>query len=258
MNDIIYVGKHTITYNVTKHIHNNWELIYCTSGKGEIIFHNRSLPYEEDSVALIPPKEPHINYGEEGFTNIHVILDDPSFNVTEGTVISGLTNGFLRDAFAAAFYYYSTTEPESNALLPIYGTLIGTLIESMVTEGTEHNSVVTQIVDIILKNYPDANFDLNACLESFSFSTEYLKRVFKQELGMTPRQYLMERRLENAARSLAIGGENHNISQITRQCGFSDPLYFSKLFKKRYGVSPKNYSQKQPLVADSDSTKIYL
>ncbi|MBQ1788195.1 MAG: helix-turn-helix transcriptional regulator, partial [Erysipelotrichaceae bacterium] len=91
-----------------------------------------------------------------------------------------------------------------------------------------------------------------------SFSTEYLKRVFKQELGMTPRQYLRERRLENAARIRAIGDENHTISEITRQCGFNDPLYFSKLFKKRYGVSPKNYSQKQPLVADSDSTKIYL
>lgn len=258
MNDIIYVGKHTITYSVTKHIHNNWELIYCTGGKGEMVFPEKTISYEEDSIAVIPPQLPHTNRGSEGFTNIHMIMQEPSFSNTDPVIISGLKNGFLRDAFAAAFYYYSTTEPKNNALLPIYGQLIGTMIESMVSGETEYNEVVHQIADIILKNYPDPNFDLNECLESFSFSTEYLKRIFKQEIGMTPRQFLTERRLENAARSLAIGAESSNISQIARQCGFNDPLYFSKMFKKRYGVSPKNYKQEQPAVADSDSTKIYL
>ncbi len=258
MNDIIYVGKHAITYSVTKHIHNKWEMIYCTSGKGEITFASRVIQYEEDTVVVIPPRVPHTNRGSDGFTNIHIILDDPSFNGTEPFIVTGLKNGFLRDAFSAAFYFYSTNTPESSVLLPIYGQLIVSMVESMSTGEIKYNEVVHQIADMILKNYPDPNFDLNGCLQSFSFSTEYLKRIFKQEMGMTPSRFLTEKRLENAAKSLAIGGENKNISQIARQCGFNDPLYFSKMFKRKYGVSPKNYKAEQPIAADSDSSKIYL
>ncbi len=258
MNDIIYVGKHTLTYSVTKHLHSHWELIYCTGGSGEMSFSDRTLRYEEDSLTVIPPMLPHVNHGTRGFTNIHIVLANPSFNTDVPIVISGLKNGFMRDAFSAAFYFYSGSGAERGTLLPIYGQLIAAMLETMISGNEDSNEVVHQIIDTILKNYPDPNFDLNSCLESFSFSTEYLKRIFKQEAGMTPRQYLMEMRLDNAAKILAVGDESQNISQIARQCGFQDPLYFSKLFKRKYGVSPKYYKQDQPVIADSDSTKIYL
>lgn len=260
MNEIIYVGKHTLTYSVTKHLHKNWELIYCTSGSGELVFSNKSIPYCEDSIVIIPPMMPHTNKSDLGFTNIHVVIADPSIKIAEPIILSGLKNHHLRNAFSAVFYYNSTGGAESAALLPIYGQLIMTILESMVSTEAAYSEIVRQISDSILKNYPDPNFNLNETLHAFSFSTEYLKRIFKQEMGMTPRQYLTEKRLENAAKNLAMGGENISISQIARLSGYSDPLYFSKIFKSRYGVSPKNYKQEtvQPTAADSDSTKIYL
>lgn len=260
MNDIIYVGKHSLTYSVTKHLHKNWELIYCTSGQGELVYAGRIYPYEEDTVTIIPPNCPHINKSDGGFTNIHTQISDAALNITEPVVITGLKNKNLRNAFEGLFYYYSEGNSESGVLLPIYSQLIITMIEAMISRDEKYTDVVRQIVDEILKNYPDPNFDLNGCLHSYSFSTEYLKRIFKQELGMTPRQFLTEKRLENAAKNLTIGSEKLNVSEIARKCGYTDPLYFSKLFKNRYGVSPKNYKQviSLPNVTDSDSTKIYL
>ncbi|MBQ7992075.1 MAG: AraC family transcriptional regulator [Solobacterium sp.] len=257
MNDIVYVGKHPLTYYVPKHMHNYCELIYCTSGSGELQFANRTLKYSEDSLAVIPPMTMHTNSGNDGFTNIHCVISDMSLNIQEPIVISGLKNGHLRNAFSALFYYYSLDRQAQSALIPIYAQLIVASIETMISTETSFNDIVRQISDTIAKNYVDPNFDLNQYLVSFSFSTEYLKRIFRQEMGMTPRQYLTEIRLENAAKILSLENPGLNISQVSRQCGFNDPLYFSKLFKRKYGVSPKNYINDDPVPGDSDSTKIY-
>ena len=66
--------------------------------------------------------------------------------------------------------------------------------------------------------------------------------MFKKETGLTPLQYLTDRRLENAASTLSTYLGKGNISETARLCGFGDPLYFSRLFKKKYGVSPRSYT----------------
>ena len=43
MNDIIYVGRHAITLRVSDHAHESCELIYCTSGSGELRFKDKVL-----------------------------------------------------------------------------------------------------------------------------------------------------------------------------------------------------------------------
>lgn len=257
MNDIVFVGKHSLTYVVPKHMHNHCELIYCTSGNGEIQFANKTLRYGEDSVVIIPPMTLHTNRGTDSFTNIHCVMRDLSINIQEPVLISGLKNGHLRNAFSALFYYFSVDSQASKALLPVYAHLIITTIETMIDTESSYTDIVRQISDTIAKNYVDPCFDLNKYLISFSFSTEYLKRIFRQEMGVTPRQYLTEIRLENAAKILSNENTGLNISQVARQCGYNDPLYFSKLFKRKYGVSPKNYTDDEPAPGDSDSTKIY-
>ena len=38
MNNILYVGKHALTWTVSRHVHQSWELIFCTGGSGEMVF----------------------------------------------------------------------------------------------------------------------------------------------------------------------------------------------------------------------------
>ena len=259
MNDIIYVGRHALTLRVSDHAHESWELIYCTSGSGEIRFDDRTLSYGKDSVVIIPPMVSHSNWSDSGFTNIHVNIVDSTLNFKEPVILSCSSNDFLRQAFEAAFYYYSNNGIGRTTLLPVYGQLIAATAH-MLASDIAHSEVVQQIINDILKNYPDADYDLNAYLQSLPFSFEYLKKMFKNEVGMTPRQYLTDKRLENAANNLALSGCGSSISQIARQSGFQEPLYFSRLFKKKYGVSPKNYTPDKlvPPTTDSDSTKIIL
>ena len=261
MNGILFVGKHTKTYQVPRHFHTSWELIYCTGGSGELVFNRRVLPYREHSLAIIPPRIPHLNRSQTGFTNIHmnIATDELNIPMTEPTLLQSLESSYLESTFNAAFYFYSNGGVGQSVILPIYSQLIVTMLKVMDTDYS-HSNVVQILTDHILQNYPDAGFDLAAYLRSLPFSTEYLTRLFRKEMGMTPRQYLMDRRLENAASSLALMDGSLNISQIARQCGFSDALYFSKVFKQRYGVSPKYYrpSNFGPPSTDSDGIKTLL
>lgn len=258
MNNIIYVGKHALTWTVSRHMHKGWELIYCTSGSGEMIFEDRTLGYGAHDVALIPPMLPHSNQSVEGFTNIHMNLMDAALPSTEPLIIRADSTGFLLDAFKAAFYYYSEAAV-GRALLPIYGQLITAFLTAY-QPFRHYSEVVQQIEDNILHHYPDCSYDLNAYLSSLPFNTEYLKKIFKKETGLTPLQYLTEKRLENAASTLSTFYGKGNVSETARLCGFSDPLYFSRLFKKKYGVSPRNYSGEAapPRNPGPDGMKIML
>ena len=100
-----------------------------------------------------------------------------------------------------------------------------------------------QIESAIIRNYPDCDFELDEFLRSFPFSDDYLRKMFKRETGVTPHRFLSDKRLEIAASCL---GSTHtgtqNVTEVAHLCGFREPLYFSRMFKKKYGVAPSNYS----------------
>lgn len=258
MNNITYVGKHALTWSVSRHVHRDWELIYCTGGSGKLVFEDRTLSYADHDVAVIPPMVPHLNRSREGFTNIHMNVADAALPSGEPLMIRGDSNGFLLDAFQAAFYYYSQAHL-GRTLLPVYGELITAFLAAY-QPFRRHSEVVQQVEDSILQHYPDCAYDLNAYLGSLPFNTEYLKKMFKKETGLTPLQYLTNKRLENAARTLSTYFGKGNVSETARMCGFSDPLYFSRLFKKKYGVSPRNYTGEEDALqaAGPEDMKILL
>lgn len=68
-------------------------------------------------------------------------------------------------------------------------------------------------------------------------SDTYFRSLFREAFGMTPKQYILSRRL-NHAKGLLDNGEYDSIAQAAQLSGFEDPLYFSKAFKARYGHPP--------------------
>ena len=56
-------------------------------------------------------------------------------------------------------------------------------------------------------------------------------------MGVSPQQYLIDLRLRNA-RDLLISTDL-SISEVARSVGYDDPLYFSRLYRKHYGLSPR-------------------
>ncbi len=70
-------------------------------------------------------------------------------------------------------------------------------------------------------------------------NTDYFSRLFKSHTGMTPRAWLIERRLKRACQLLASADET--VEQVAYQCGFNCPFHFSRGFKRRFGIPPASY-----------------
>ena len=70
-------------------------------------------------------------------------------------------------------------------------------------------------------------------------SEDYLTRVFNRELKMSPWDYLNRYRMLHAQNLLRTTG--HNIGVVAQMVGFNDQAYFSRVFKKRNGMTPQEY-----------------
>ena len=260
MNEIIYAGKHLITFSVSRHAHSSWEFIYCTSGSGQLSFDGGVIPYQAGDVVVIPPLIYHQNESESGFTNIHLNIRDAALNLKAPQLIRDDGNHFMLDAFTAAFYHFGMNPGRQSMVLSAYANLIVSLLLDSLSAPTR-NPIVDEIMNAIVLSYPDENFELDQYLRSLHFNYDYLRKLFKREVGVTPHQFLVDTRLQAAAERLGSpDGQTISISEVAHLCGFREPLYFSKIFRKKYAMSPSRFQahvreQENP-VADAESIKI--
>ena len=93
--------------------------------------------------------------------------------------------------------------------------------------------------------YIDTHFDqpvsLQMLAECAGYSSAHLCRKFKSLCGVSPMQYLNHIRCENASRMLCDSGLS--VTEACFTAGFNDPNYFSKVFKKIYGKSPRAFKK---------------
>ena len=100
-----------------------------------------------------------------------------------------------------------------------------------------------QVKHYIDEHYTDSNLSLGQISRHFNYNSRYLSAAFKKQLQLSIPQYITAVRLQNACAMLERGSSC--IKDVAIQCGFSDALYFSKVFKKEMHLSPKAFLAKQ-------------
>ncbi len=106
------------------------------------------------------------------------------------------------------------------------------------SEGGEHY-VVEQTKSILEKEY-NQNFELERLAETVGMNASYISRLFKYKTGQTITEYLIGIRIAKA-KELLTGRPDLKNYEIAEMVGYSDPVYFNKLFKKICGMTPKDY-----------------
>ena len=96
-------------------------------------------------------------------------------------------------------------------------------------------------IKIIEKNISNADFDIPSFCEELGLSKSVLFIKVKAWTDFTPKQFIQHIRLKRAARYLEQG--KISIGQISYKVGFNDQKYFSRIFKSKFGKTPKEYAQ---------------
>ena len=103
----------------------------------------------------------------------------------------------------------------------------------------KYADVILKAKHFIEQNYADQNTTLTTVAEEVCLSPNHFSTIFSQECKTTFIEYLTNVRLENAKRLMRE--TDMKGYDIAYECGFSDPHYFSYIFKKNTGLSPREY-----------------
>ena len=264
---IIYVKKDLNNNFNDYHQHDVCEIIYIEEGEIEYFIDNAKYIVQSGDFILIPPHTTHklikINNPE---TKRIVLLFDreyiKQFN-TDKTDLSMIfknikLNGNHLIKIRSAFK--SRIDSHFNLLEELYlsneygdDVLFNTTFVSLITR--MNKGVNFSEVDNYYKNYSsffkkinsyiDSHIDCKILLSDISdyvgLSESRLSHLFKEYLGISVLQYIINKRLTIAKDMLKIGT---SINDVCSKCGFQDYSSFLRTFKKKFNISPKAY-QKQ-------------
>ena len=101
---------------------------------------------------------------------------------------------------------------------------------------TRAKKIIDGVKEYIQKNYMDNELSVERIAHNIYLDSSYIRRVFAKELDTTVTDYLTNIRLQKARELLCSG--NIKLAEISEMVGYSDAGYFSKCFKKKFGVSP--------------------
>lgn len=115
------------------------------------------------------------------------------------------------------------------------------LFSVLLEQDTKEVKYEKMAYDYICANYMN-KINIDDISDLVGVNRNYLSRLFKQSYGITMQQFLINTRLTH---SIALLKDNIPVAQAANLVGYDDVFNYSKMFKKNYGVSPKNYVKRE-------------
>ncbi|WP_054636585.1 response regulator [Thalassobacillus sp. C254] len=120
----------------------------------------------------------------------------------------------------------------------------------------EQRSSVIEKINSYIKSNIDEKLTLEQLARVVHLHPQYISRLFKQEMGMTFTDFITKKRIEKSKELLVKSKKN--ITEISELCGFSDPNYFSRVFRKMEGEPPMQYRKNETLLRKEKLNKHYF
>lgn len=147
-------------------------------------------------------------------------------------------------------YINTSSISEIHIELIQYMEYILTQVHASKTSNT--SVIVRKIKEYIQANYMVSGLCLEQIADALDVNLQYMCFLFKKKTDMTIGNYILQTRMDMASRLFKRTG--YNVSEVAEKVGFEDMGYFSKCFKKYFGVSPKQYQNICQTEKNSDRT----
>ena len=106
----------------------------------------------------------------------------------------------------------------------------------------EQSDLISKVVTLTQRNFTDPALSISLIADELKYDQKYLSSVFKKKKGISYTKYLREMRIKHAIFLMEQGVVS--VKNVAILSGFSDALYFSKIFTASEGISPKAYIYK--------------
>ena len=251
----ISISKYEGDWQSLPHTHQFSELFYVLSGEGAFYIEDDKIPVKADDLMII---NPHVEHTEKTLPN------DPMEYIVFG--VEGLAFSFIDpdqdNTKGYSFYSYGSDKNqfinfaqlmmrEFQEKKPGFEKVCHGLLQVLLVyiSRKQNLSVISdssfQLSKecALAKRYIDANYAKNITLDSLAEITHinkfYLAHSFTECIGQSPINYLTDRRLE-ACKELLVSS-SLSVAQVATSVGFSSQSYFSQIFRKKTGMTPRQY-----------------
>jgi len=224
-------------------------LMYCISGQGVIEVENRRYVIREETAFCIPKNKRHCYYAsrEEPWSIFWVHFKGDRtryFPLEQCEVIdinSGPANNRMMFLFDLLFRVLERNYTLGNF---IYISQVLSLIlaevyhREKVDETSKQNKHITMVIRYMYKHINE-NIALEDLSREMDLSKSYLNAIFKKYAQRAPIDFFINLKMQEACKLLK--STDLYISEVGRELGYEDQYYFSRIFKKVVGISPREY-----------------
>lgn len=218
-------------------------VILITNGSGSFNFNHKNIPFSKGALIFgfkgenfsSKPQNDcqymYINFDgnrtEELFRRFSISPKNRYFEGLDGII------PLWRDSLASASEQTIDLASES-ILLYTFSRLF--------KNPTKRDNLINKILEISEEEFTDTELSVNSISDILGYNSKYISHIFKEKVGITYSEYLRNLRIKYAVSLFDHGIDS--VKNVALLSGFSDPLYFSTVFKKSLGVSPRDYIKK--------------
>ena len=221
---------------VADHAHNYYEFVYYIKAEGQLTAGERQHRIRSGRFTVMKPGTVHgerhdidavvffFVFESEQPLEYGVWDDDPERSI-----------GRICDAMAEEYY---SRRPFGDELISLLLSELLLRILRMRTSGGVPRHDIEYAAEFIEKNFRE-KIDLSALAADVGYGYDHFHHLFSARYGVSPKQYQMRFRMENAKRLLSLG--RYSCTEVAYLSGFSDSAQFSTLFKRAAGMTPAAY-----------------
>lgn len=260
---ILYVmSQDIITETQTYPPQGHMTILYLLQGKCTYIVNGKKYNAKAGDVIFVNPDDSHKKIPQNGDQIIEFSMgmyEFSLFDLPPSFFISPymdkiITLGDLKNEFNKSCNDVFNSSKSSRSFSSVLTRaeaykIIGYLLKELYSYDTlsfipkkhfvssDRKSITNTIIRYLDENYMN-DISLETISKNMFLSSIYISKMFKEETGESPINHLIRIRIRTAKTLLET--TNFSIRTIATRVGYSDPFYFSKLFKKYYGMSPSH------------------
>ncbi|WP_297714400.1 AraC family transcriptional regulator [Clostridium sp.] len=266
--ELLYISKSKYgeDWHSTSHFHPFTEIFFITHGNGIMEIDSIDVAVKEGDLIIINPNCPHT---EKSSYNRMDQLEYIVFAINNLALANKSLPKLNGDDPNPTYYKIMNLNNNKSVILYYLNTLVHEVEEKQVNYELACKSILTLFIIYIsrntestlliadnpeklniecvkIKNYIDSHYSENITLDILSnlsyVNKFHLVHLFTKQMGISPINYLINRRIEESKNLLTT--TNYSIRDISTIVGFSNSSYFSQMFKKFTGDSPRAYKNK--------------
>lgn len=235
--DVLSISSgHVRMVNTNRHF---CALSFRKKTDAHISWGDQQMDMQPYSVTFFPAD---VDYTREATVDEMMVIHFELFNYTGKDIETFVTVNpdAILAQFQAAFDEWKKNHPSRQyRVTALLCNIFAQLYEEYEQRRGNHSPLLARALQFIGAHYTQSGLTVDQIARHVGICPVYLRKIFREEMNLSPKQYLTSLRLHYAASLLDSG--YYTVTEVAKRAGFEDEKYFSTVFRQAMGVSPSRY-----------------